>query len=190
MLRDEITWRLKAVDTLETFTYTIFVNILGVALTTNILELLLISYVVIVPITLKVANHKYSAGYIAVYMNTFLGNNNEENNFKWERLHMKYYEINKRILKEKLIYYGSSTEYVLMVLLTTLIFWMKYFYKSDLRFSVLQMHGYIFLQTIVIILVIYVTIRHMNFQKTKPTLILNWNKVKESHNKNVGGKLY
>ena len=59
MLRDEITWRLKVIDTLGTFTYTIFVSILGVALTTNIIELLLLPYVVIVPISLKVANHKY-----------------------------------------------------------------------------------------------------------------------------------
>ena len=59
MLRDEITWRLKVIDTLGTFTYTIFISILGVALYTNILEKLLLPYVVIVPISIKVANHKY-----------------------------------------------------------------------------------------------------------------------------------
>lgn len=83
----------KVIDNLETFTYTIFVSILGVALSTNIIELLLLPYVVIVPISLKVANHKYSVGFIAAYMNKFLEEYNEKNSFKWEKFHMKYYEI-------------------------------------------------------------------------------------------------
>lgn len=108
----QLTWRLKVIDSLGTFTYTIFVSILGVALSTNAIELLLLPYVVIVPISLKVANHKYSVGYIAAYMNKFLEEHNEENSFKWENFHMKYYEINQRMLREKLIYYGSSAEYI------------------------------------------------------------------------------
>ncbi len=51
ILRDEITWRLKAIDTLGTFTYTIFISILGVALSTNIIELFLLPFVVILPIS-------------------------------------------------------------------------------------------------------------------------------------------
>ena len=38
MLRDEITWKLKVIDTLGTFTYTIFISILGVALSTNVIK--------------------------------------------------------------------------------------------------------------------------------------------------------
>ena len=185
MLRDEITWRLKVIDTLRTFSYTIFVSILGVALSTNIIELLLLPYVVIVPISLKVANHKYSVGYIAAYLNKFLEDCNQEESFKWEKMHMKYYEINSRTLREKVIYYGSSAEYVLMVILTTIIFWIKYFNQTEIKFSVMQMHGYILLQVIIIILVIYVTISYMSFQKIKPALILNWNKVKEMINENT-----
>lgn len=178
MLRDEITWRLKVIDTLGTFTYTIFVSILGVALSTNTLELLLLPYVVIVPISLKVANHKYSVGYIASYLNKFLEDCNREESFRWERLHMKYYETNPRTLKEKVIYYGSSAEYTLMVILTTAIFWIKYFHQSEIKFSVMQICGYVFLQAVIIILVIYVTISYMSFQKTKPTFVLNWDKVR------------
>lgn len=182
MLRDEITWRLKVIDTLGTFTYTIFISILGVALSTNILELLLLPYVVIVPISLKVANHKYSIGYIAAYMNRFLEDCNGEESFKWEKLHMKYYQINPRIFKEKVIYYGSSAEYALMVILTTVIFWLKYFHQNKIKFSVIQIHGYIFLQLIVTILVIYVTINYISFQKTKPIFLVCWDKVKENIN--------
>ncbi|MCI8771339.1 MAG: hypothetical protein HFH73_09355 [Lachnospiraceae bacterium] len=178
MLRDEITWRLKVIDTLGTFTYTIFVSILGVALTTNIIELLLLPYVVIVPISLKVANHKYSVGYIAAYLNKFLENCNEEDSFKWEKMHITYYETNPRTLREKVIYYGSSAEYASMIILTTVIFWIKYFHRSELKFSLLQIHGYIAVQTIIIFLVLYITISYMSFQKTKPALILNWDKVK------------
>lgn len=184
MLRDEITWRLRAIDTLGTFTYTIFISILGVALSTNILELLLLPYVIIVPMSLKVANHKYSIGYIAAYLNQFLEDSNSEESFKWEKSHVKYYEINPRIFKEKVLYYGSSAEYALMVILTTIIFWIKYFHQSDINFSIIQIHGYVFLQIIIIILVIYVTISYISFQKIKPIYILNWDKVKEIINKN------
>lgn len=180
MLRDEITWRLKVIDTLGTFTYTIFVSILGVALSTGILELLLLPYVVIVPISLKVANHKYSVGYIATYLNCFLEDCHRKECFKWESLHMKYYKVNPRTFKENVIYYGSSAEYALMVILTTIIFWIKYLHQNIIKFSVVQMHGYIFLQVSVIVLVLYVTISYMNFQKTKPILLLNWSKVKEN----------
>lgn len=134
MLRDEITWRLKVIDTLGTFTYTIFVSILGVALSTNILELLLLPYVVIVPISLKVANHKYSVGYIAAYLNKFLEDCNRKDSFKWESLHVKYYKMNSRTFTENIIYYGASAEYSLMAILTTIIFWIKYFHQHTIKF--------------------------------------------------------
>ena len=99
MLRDEITWRLKTIDTLGTFCYTIFVSILGVALSTGVIELFLLPYVVIVPISLKVANHKYSVGYIAAYLNIFLENCDREDCLMWEKMHVRYYELNPRTIK-------------------------------------------------------------------------------------------
>lgn len=167
------------IDTLGTFTYTVFISILGVALSTNILELFLLPFVVIVPISLKVANHKYSVGYIAGYLNVFLEDFNDEECFKWEKYHAEYYIKNPRVLKEKIIYYGASAEYILMCILTSIIFWIKYFLQSDVCFTVLQMCGYTFIQLAMIFLVTYVTISYVSFQKIKPSIILNWEKVKK-----------
>ncbi len=149
------------------------------------MELLLLSYVVIIPISLKVANHKYSVGYIVSYMNKFLEEHNEENSFKWEKFYMKYYEINQRTFREKLIYYGLSAEYALMTILTTAIFGIKYLYQSKIKFSAFQMHGYIFLQIIIIIFVIYVTISYMSFQKNKTYVYFKLEQGKKDINKNT-----
>ena len=96
----------------------------------------MLPYVVIVPALLKVANHKYSVAYIAAYLNKFLEKYPSKDDFKWEKMHVKYYEINKRTTKEKIIYYGASAEYLLLVIVIACIFWVKYFYQSTRQFTV------------------------------------------------------
>ena len=180
ILRDEITWRLKAIDTLGTFTYTIFISILGVALSTNIIELFLLPFVVILPISLKVANHKYSVSFISAYLNQFLEDFNDEECFKWEKFHVKYYERNPRMLKEKIIYYGSYAEYVLMCILISIIFWIKYFSQEEICFTVYQIYGYILIQLTITFLVAFITISYIDCEKFKRPIIENWKKVKEN----------
>ena len=100
-------------------------------------------------------------------------------------MHVKYYEINPRTIKEKIIYYGSSAEYILMLILTTAIFWIKYFNQNEVEFSILQMHGYIFIQLFVIIFVIYISFSYMSYQRIKYTLALKWDKVKENEGQDL-----
>lgn len=143
------------------------------AFSTNVIELYLLPYIVIVPISLKVANHKYSVSYIAGYLNEFLEDLNNQDSFKWEKYHNKYYDINKRTFKEKLIYYGASAEYALMCILTTIMFWIKYYSQSKIEFTTFQKFGYVSIQFVVIILVIYITVNYVSFQKIKPSTISN-----------------
>ncbi|MBP3488845.1 MAG: hypothetical protein J6K53_10670 [Roseburia sp.] len=177
MLRDEITWRLKLVDSLATFAYTAVVTILGVALSMDVIELFLLPYVVIVPVALKVANHKYAVAYLAGYMNRVLENEKDVECFKWERYHEKYYKLNSRNIREKIIYYGSSVEYIVMSLLSSILFWGKYIKQEEIQFTVAQVYGYIVLQIIVVMFVTYISISYMSFQKTKPRTFNNWERV-------------
>jgi len=180
MLRDEITWRLKSIDTLGAFTYTTLVTILGAALTTNIIELFLLPFVVILPISLKVANHKYSINFISAYLNQFLEDFNDEECFQWEKLRVKYYERNPRKLKEKIIFYGSYVEYILMCILISVIFWVKYFSQEKICFTVFQIYGYIFIQLTITFLVTFITINYLDCEKFKLPIIENWKKLKEN----------
>ncbi len=107
MLREEITWRQKVIDTLGTFTYTVFISILGIALSTNNIEMFLLPFVVILPISLKVAYHKYAISKISVYLKMFLEDINDENSFKWENFQSLYYKKNPRGMKERTFFYGS-----------------------------------------------------------------------------------
>lgn len=177
MLRNEIIWRLKVVDTLGTFTYTVFISILGVAISTNIIELFLLPFIVVVPISLKVANHKYGVAYVAGYLNEFLEDLTDENCFKWEKFHVKYYNENPRELKEKIIYYGSNAEYLLICVLTSILFWIKYLSGHETYLTVVQVFGYSFIQLASIFLVTYATINYSSFQKFKPSILLKWKKV-------------
>lgn len=177
MLKKEIDWRLQAVDNLGIFMYTVFATIIGFALSMDMVELLLLPYVIIVPVVLKVANHKYSVGYIAGYLCEILEDNNEF--FQWETLHKRYYHVNNRRNREKVIYYGSSFEYILMSVLTAILFWAKY-HALNIEFTTLQIHLYIFLQLGIIIFVSYITFSYMNFQKFKSDLFENWSRVKST----------
>lgn len=179
MLREEMTWRQKVIDTLGTFTYTIFVSILGIALSTNNIELFLLPFVVILPISLKVAYHKYAITKISVYLKIFLEDVNDENSFKWENYNSMYYQKNPRGMKEKTFFYGSSLEYILMCILTSIFFWIKYFMQDEICFTVFQMGIFLFIQLIVIILVVYVTVGYTVLEKKKPSIIPNWEKIKE-----------
>lgn len=179
MLRDEITWRQKVIDTLGTFTYTVFISILGIAFSTNNIEMFLLPFVVILPISLKVAYHKYSISYISVYLKLFLENINDENSFKWEHFHAMYYQKNPRGMKEKAFFYGSSVEYIIMCFLTTIFFWAKYFMQDEKNFTIFQIVIFLFVQFFVIFLVAYITIGYTVMEKKKPTIIPNWEKVKE-----------
>ena len=179
MLRDEITWRLKSIDTLGTYTYTIFISILGVALSTQIIELFLLPYAVILPMLLKVSNHKYSIGYLSGYLNEFLEDENDEDCFKWERLYVEYRKINKRTLKEKIVYYGASFEYIAMCALAAILFWIYYFNQKELVFSIVQIYGYIILQLSSIVFAAYITFSYISFQKIKPSILDKWKNVRK-----------
>lgn len=178
MLRDEITWRLKVIDTLGTSTYMVFVTILGLAMSTNIIELFLLPFIVVVPISLKVANHKYSIAYVAGYLNEFLEDLTDENCFKWEKFHVKYYNENPRKLKEKIIYYGSSSEYLLICMMTSILFWTKYFFGHETYLTIIQVFCYSVIQLVSIFFVTYAAINYSNFQKFKTSILLKWRKIK------------
>lgn len=179
MLRDEMTWRQKGIDTLGTFTYTAFVSILGVALSTGIIEMFLLPLVVILPISLKVAYHKYAISLIVVYLNEFLEDINDTQCFKWEKSHAMYFELNPRGIKEKIFFYGSSIEYILMCIISSIFFWIKYLSQDKVIFTILQIGGFILVQAVVIFLVTYVTIGYTVLEKKKPSIIPNWVKVKD-----------
>lgn len=179
MLRDEITWRQKGIDTLGTFAYTAFTSILGVALSTGIIEMFLLPLIVILPISLKVAYHKYAISLIAVYLNEFLEDINDPQCFKWEKSHAMYFELNPRGIKEKIFFYGSNIEYIMMCIISSIFFWIKYFSQDKVTFTMLQLGGFIIVQAAVIFLVTYVTIGYTVLEKKKPSIIPNWIKVKD-----------
>lgn len=178
MLRDEIIWRLKAIDTLDTFTYTAFVGILGIAFAAEIIELCLLSFIIIVPISLKVANHKHAISHVSGYMREFLEDIHKDQCFKWETLHCEFYKKNPRNLTENIIYYGSSIEYIIMCLITSFIFWI-YVFQNKVEFTSFQMCIFSFIQVVVILFVTYITVNCIDFLKIKSPILLKWRKVKE-----------
>ncbi len=76
-------------------------------------------------------------------------------------------------------HFTYSVEYILMCVLTTIFFWTKYFTQSEICFTVFQISVFLFIQFIVIFLVAYVTIGYTVSEKKKPSIIPNWEKVKE-----------
>lgn len=178
MLRDEIIWRLKAIDTLDTFAYTVFVTVLGIAFTTKIIELCLLSFVIIVPVSLKVANHKHAISHVSGYMREFLEDIHNNQCFKWETLHSKFYWKNPRNLVENIIYYGSSIEYIIMCIFSSIILGIRFFQDKG-ELTLFQKSIYFFIPLVITLFVAYITINCIDFHKIKSPIIIKWRSVKE-----------
>lgn len=106
MIREELMWRLKSIDSLSTFTYTVFVTIIGIAFVNVTVELFILPYLIIIPMSLKVANHKYVIGMLSVYLLRL--EDDKESYFKWEKYKLE--NSSNKITKNKLIYLGSNMD--------------------------------------------------------------------------------
>lgn len=175
MLREEIIYSAKSVDTLSAFLYTCVVALLGIAIQTNSIAFYLLPFIVIVPITFKIFALKDSIIYIAAYMHVALEG---KVGIYWETNHIKYSDKNKNTFAEKLIYYGTSFEFILLSSTCTILFWWQYLshigtYKitSNIVLGII-----IAIQVMVNGVVLYLTILYMHFNLRKPAKISNWRK--------------
>lgn len=175
MLREEITNSAKTIDTLSTFLYTCVATLLGIAIQTNRIEFYLLPYIVIMPITFKIYNLKDSIIYLAAYLHVVL---EKQVDIHWETNHIKYYVTNKSTFAEKIIYCGTSFEFIILSLTCTILFWWQYLshiniYKIDSHFILVVI---IVVQLIVNGIILYLTILYMHYNLRKPAKIANWQK--------------
>lgn len=70
-LRDEVTYNQKQENEMTKFAYTVIVAILGTALTVDSKWITMLSLMIVIPISFRVARYRDSIAYLSKYMSVF-----------------------------------------------------------------------------------------------------------------------
>lgn len=170
MLRNEIMYYIKSIDDLSVLTYTFYLTITGLAFTTKIYEIFLLPYLLLLPISFKVSDHKTSIAKISAYLKVFC---EKDSIYKWETRRHSYYIIFNNSLSAKINYYISSIEYIVMYSISTLLFWFTYSSYPKHIFLLITI-----LQIFICITLVYSTLNALFIPKLKLNYINNWEKLR------------
>lgn len=149
-LRDEILQLQQKRDDYTRFAYTVIAAIWTVAFAIENAYVVLLGMFILMPIAIRVTDVLYSSGNIAAYISVFI---ESECSAKWETLNYEYRKEYKRQKKAIFRYISARSDFVMLQILNTLIFWA---YRKTPPFNnMLLDHMIILIQLLIILFTCY-----------------------------------
>lgn len=145
-LRDEILKLMQKRDDYTRFAYTVIAAIWTAAFAIENAYVVLLGMFILIPIAIRVTDVLYSSGHIAAYLSVFLESKIDA---KWETMNYRYRKEYGRQNKTMLRYVSARSDFVMLQILNTLIFWL---YRKPPIFEYLAFDIVIILVQLLIIL--------------------------------------
>lgn len=121
-LRDEVTYNQKQENEMTKFAYTVIVAILGTALTVDSKWITMLSLMIVIPISFRVARYRDSIAYLSTYMSVFL---EPKLKINWEHDHSIYSNRYKRNYFSDFLYFVSRADFLFLSAISIVIFWLQ-----------------------------------------------------------------
>lgn len=173
-LRDEILQLMQKRDEYTRFAYTVIAAIWTAAFAIENAYVVLLGMFILLPIAIRVTDVLYSSGNIAAYLSVF---HESVDGAKWETLNYQYRKKHKRQNKTMFRYISARSDFVMLQILNTLIFWL---YRKSPMFEHLAFDIMIIvIQLMIIIFTCYQCRRSAVADIKREENIQNWKKLKE-----------
>lgn len=172
-LRDEILQLMQKRDEYTRFAYTVIAAIWTAAFAIENAYVVLLGMFILIPITIRVTDILYSSGNIAAYLSVF---HESKTGAKWETMNYQYRKEYKRQNKTKFRYISARSDFVMLQILNTLIFWL---YRNPPMFTYLAFDiTIIVVQLLIILFTCYQCHRSAVADIMREDNIIKWQKIK------------
>lgn len=121
MLREELVNKMNKQDHLTQFTYTTFLAVWSIALTVDNEWIVMVSLLMIVPISLRIVKFRKDCAFLGAYMSVFL---EKALSIKWESNNRIYYNKYPRNKEQRMFYWFSKLDFVIIVIISSILFWL------------------------------------------------------------------
>lgn len=170
-LTEEIMYNNSKQDTYTNYAYFIVAAVWTATFTSGISWLVLIPLIILLPISFRIADSRYSIALISSYIKNYL---DPKFSINWQTKRMKY---NEKYKNKRIIYHGSKFDIPIMKVICIGIFWfMRYNQKALLIHNQLWYSiALLVIQVVIILFDFFVCLKYSNMNKMKKELINNWN---------------
>lgn len=170
-LREEIMHNFEQENSLIQFVYTVVVAALGLALTIKSCWIALIVSFAVFPMSLRVADIRYSTAYIATYLKTFLEDDNSK--WNWEKIHFDFAVKYSGKSLNSFIYNASRLDFAMLTLISVILFWFIHG-MSWVNDSLVLTVIIIAVQVFIVGFETFLGFRYANLKKLKESLCKKW----------------
>ena len=170
-LRDEILYNYEQENNLIQFVYTAVIAALGLAITMQISWLAFVVSLAIVPMSLRIADIRYSTAYIAAYLKTYLEKPTDK--YSWENMHYAFSEKHSGKSLKNFIYNACRMDFGILVGICSIIFWAIHGIEligESYAITILVVG----LQVFIVLFESYIGVKFANLRILKKDLILKW----------------
>lgn len=171
MLRSEIMQKIELYNSLITFTITTVLGILTLAITTQKRMLFLLTFCIIIPMSLRIAYYKTTIVKISAYMIVFLESKLSE--FSWETKNRKFMNVNKKT-KIYMIERLQGYECFVLSVVSYILYCFNYLQNKEVSLKTVFDIGFPFL---LVLFEMYVTWVMNSIEKNRDKDITNWENV-------------
>ena len=180
-LREEINYNQKQENEMTRFSYTAIIAILGTSLTIENNLVTMLSLIIIIPISFRVARYRDSIAYISTYMAVFL---EPKIDFKWEKHHAIYSEKYRSSYFSKFLYFVSRADFLFLSVITIAIFWIQNQEHNLIHDSNILKIIIVLLQFMTIVIEIILFKNFSSIPDLKKLKIQNWEMIHSQEEKN------
>ena len=193
-LRDEIMDLVKRQDTYSLAAYTLTISIWAFALEAKNAWVSLLPLFLLIPLSLRVADFRYSVVFLSAFMGVFF---EEKSNDGWEYVRESYYSIQEKIIKNKLdlknydinsndVYFKrknrvlsllSKLTFTMLSIISIAIFWSLNEFNINVTDSHVLNWVILVVQILIVVLQIYIAIKYRDMTNLKHKLINDWSVV-------------
>lgn len=178
MLRSELMHNHEQENKLIDATYIMIAAIWGTAITVGNQWLVFVSIILLVPLSLRIADIRYSIAFISSYMIVYL-EDADVCNINWESRRHNYYIRNKQSILYLFIHTFARMDFVFISIASVSLFWILD--KTSLyKTNILCFYLVVFIQLLLIGLEIFLCIYFSNTNHLQKKLIQKWSALKEN----------
>lgn len=173
MLREEMVNKMNKQDQLTQFTYTTSMAIWSIALTVDNEWLIMVSLLILIPISLRSVKFRMDCAFLGAYMSVFL---EKDISIKWESNNKIYYNRYPRGKKQNILYWFSKFDYIFIAIISSILFWLMRiddFIIINEKFTALL----IVFQIVIIIIEGIIVKQFSDFAKHKEKYYKKWEKL-------------
>ena len=189
-LHDEMMDLIKRQDTYSLASYTLTISIWAFALETENAWIALLPLFLLIPLSLRVADFRYSVVFLSAFVGVFL---EEKSNEGWEYVREEYYNTQNKFLcgelsiennrnvyfkrKNWLLSVVSKTTFTLLSVVSIGICWGLNGWNAHITDSYFLDGVIIIIQGLVVFLQIFITIKYRDMSNLKHKLLNDWDVV-------------